>query len=81
MVAFNFIFIVLFPSALCFLMWNKATLLIGAIKTNIYVYLTPIITIIVAMIAIDEQLGFYEIIGVILTRCGVIIGEYRNKNS
>ena len=79
MVAFNFIFIVLFPSALCFLMWNKATLLIGAIKTNIYVYLTPIITIIVAMIAIDERLGFYGIVGVVLTLCGVIIGECRNK--
>ncbi|WP_414601081.1 EamA family transporter [Helicobacter sp.] len=54
-------------------------MLIGAIKTNIYVYLTPIITIIVAMIAIDERLGFYGIVGVILTLCGVIIGECRNK--
>lgn len=80
MIACNFIFIVLFPSALCFLMWNKATLLIGAVKTNIYVYLTPIITIIVAMIAIDEKLGFYGILGAILTLCGVIIGEYRGKN-
>ncbi|GAB0172666.1 MAG: EamA family transporter [Helicobacter trogontum] len=78
-VAFNFILIVLFPSALCFLMWNRATLLIGAIKTNTYVYLTPIITIIAAMIILDEQLGFYGIIGAVLTLCGVIISEYRNQ--
>ncbi len=77
-IALNFIFIVFFASGFCFVLWNKATLLIGAVKTNIYVYLTPIITIIVAMLVLGERLGIYGIIGVVLTLFGVIIGEYRN---
>lgn len=79
MVALNFIFVVFFASGFCFVLWNKATLLIGAVKTNIYVYLTPIITIIVAILVLDEKLGFYGIIGVVLTLLGVIVGEYKNK--
>lgn len=78
-VALNFIFVVFFASGFCFVLWNKATLLIGAVKTNIYVYLTPIITIIVAILVLDEKLGFYGIIGVVLTLLGVIVGEYKNK--
>lgn len=79
MVALNFIFVVFFASGFCFVLWNKATFLIGAVKTNIYVYLTPIITIIVAILVLDEKLGFYGIIGVVLTLLGVIVGEYKNK--
>ena len=79
MVALNFIFVVFFASGFCFVLWNKATLLIGAVKINIYVYLTPIITIIVAILVLDEKLGFYGIMGVVLTLLGVIVGEYKNK--
>lgn len=76
-VSFNFIFVAIFASGFCFVMWNKATLLIGAVKTNIYVYLTPIITIIVAMIVLGESIGLLGGAGIALTIIGVIIGEWR----
>lgn len=76
----NFIFVAVFASGICFVMWNRATALIGVVKTNIYVYLTPIITIVVVMIVLGERLSIYGFIGVVLTLFGVILAEYRNKN-
>ena len=74
-IAFNLIFLALFASGLCFLLWNHATLLIGAIKTNVYVYLTPLITIIVSFFVLGEKLSILALFGAFLTLLGVILAE------
>ena len=74
---FNMIFLVTFASGICFIIWNKATDLIGAIKTNIYVYLTPVITIFVSIIVLKEHITIIAIVGIALTLVGVIISELR----
>ncbi|RDU67723.1 EamA family transporter [Helicobacter didelphidarum] len=77
----NLLFLGVFSSGICFIIWNKATQLIGAVKTNIYVYLTPIITIVVSMIVLDEKITFVMFIGIILTLLGVILSEYKNAKT
>lgn len=74
---FNMIFVATFASGICFIIWNKATDLIGAIKTNIYVYLTPVITIFVSIIVLKEHITLIAVLGVALTLSGVIISELR----
>lgn len=74
-IAFNLFFLALFASGLCFLLWNHATLLIGAIKTNVYVYLTPLITIIVSFFVLGEKLSILALFGAFLTLLGVILAE------
>lgn len=76
-ISLNLFFVALFASCLCFIMWNKATNIIGAIKTNIYVYLTPVITIAVSFIILDEVLNVLALCGVLLTIIGVIISQKR----
>ena len=76
-ILFNLLFVALFASGICFILFNKATLLIGAIKTNIYVYLTPIITIIASLIVLDENLSLTAFIGSTITLLGVVISERR----
>ena len=78
---FNMIFVATFASGICFIIWNKATDLIGAIKTNIYVYLTPVITIIVSVIVLKEKITLIALIGIFLTLAGIIISELRLKNN
>lgn len=73
----NLIFLSIFASGACFVMFNKATEIIGVIKTNIYVYLTPIITIFVSMLILDERLTVIGVIGVCLCLLGVIISQYK----
>lgn len=78
-VSINLLVVAFFASGLCFILWNRATTLIGAIQTNIYVYLTPIITIFVAMILLGERIGLMGFVGVALTLLGVALSEWRKK--
>lgn len=80
-VTLNLLFLSLFAGGLCFLLWNRATLLIGAVKTNIYVYLTPIITIITSFFVLEERLSMLALVGAFLTLLGVILAESKiSKN-
>lgn len=74
-IALNLIFLSLFASGICFILWNYATLLIGAVKTNIYVYLTPIITIVASFFMLEEKLSTLALLGAFLTLLGVILAE------
>ena len=76
-VLFNMLFVAIFASGICFIIWNEATDLIGVLKTNVYVYLTPIITIIISIIVLKEKMTFIAIIGITLTLIGVIVSELR----
>lgn len=79
-IALNLFFVALFASALCFIMWNKATNLIGVVRTNIYVYLTPVFTIIASIVVLDERLSLVACLGVGLVLLGVIVAESRSKS-
>ncbi|WP_300790067.1 EamA family transporter [Helicobacter sp. UBA3407] len=44
-------------------------------KTNVYVYLTPLITIIVSFFVLGEKLSILALFGAFLTLLGVILAE------
>lgn len=52
---FNILYLGLGSSALCFVFWNKATAYIGSIATNVYIYLTPVITVIASALILGES--------------------------
>ena len=74
-VIFNLFFLGLAASALCFVMWNKTVNIIGSIKSSNYIYLVPIITMITAVLIIDETITVLGVLGASLTLLGVYISE------
>lgn len=74
-IIFNFLFLAAFASVLCFLMWNKAIKIIGAIKTTNYIYFVPLITMVSSSIVLKEQISFLMILGGILIFAGVYINQ------
>ena len=74
---FNFLFLGLGASALCFATWNFAIKTIGTLKTSVYIYLVPVIAVITASILLDEPLPLLSILGILLTILGLIISEDR----
>ncbi|MDQ0225355.1 DMT family transporter [Metabacillus niabensis] len=72
---FNLLFLGLGASALCFVSWNFAIKKLGAIKTSIYIYLVPIITVITAMIVLHEPMTWMAALGILLTLTGLFISE------
>lgn len=74
---FNIIFLGLGASALCFVTWNFAVKVLGPIKTSIYIYLSPVITVVASMIILHEKLTLLAAIGMFLTLLGLFISDGR----
>ena len=70
---FNFIFLGLAASALCFSAWNKACKIIGTVKATTGLYMIPVVTIFFAYIFLGERMSAADFIGAILTIAGLII--------
>lgn len=75
----NLFFLGLGASALCFVTWNYAVKILGAVKTSAYIYVVPVITIVTSVIVLSEKITVMTIIGTALTLIGLFISEGREK--
>ncbi|MBQ9246352.1 DMT family transporter [bacterium] len=73
----NLLFLGFIASGICFLMWNKSIKIIGTVKSGVYLYLIPVVTVILSSIILKEPISIYLIMGVILTILGLIISEIK----
>ena len=72
---FNIIFLGLGASALCFVTWNFAVKVLGAIKTSIYIYMVPVITVITSVVVLHEKITVMAAVGTVLTLAGLFLSE------
>lgn len=73
----NILFLGLGASALCFVTWNTAVRLLGAVQTSVYIYLVPVVTVAVSVIVLKEPLTPFLIVGASLTIIGLWLSETR----
>lgn len=72
---FNMLFLGIGASAICFITWNYGVKCLGIVKTSVYIYVGPVITVAAAALILHEPLTPMLITGTILTLAGVIISE------
>lgn len=75
---FNILFLGLGASALCFVSWNYAVKVLGAVTTSIYIYLDPVITVAASALILREPLTWMTAAGIALTLGGLILSERRS---
>ena len=71
----NILYLGFGASALCFVMWNTALQKIGVVRASVYIYLNPVITIVLSYFVLNERLTLISTIGAILTVFGLVISE------
>jgi len=71
----NILFLGLGASACCFATWNVAVNLLGAVKTSIYIYLIPVLTVISSALILHEPVTPLAISGMCCTLLGLILSE------
>ena len=71
----NILFLGLGASALCFVTWNFAVKLLGAVKTSVYIYLTPVITIAASVLILHEPFTVLTGAGTVLALAGLLLSE------
>ncbi len=76
---FNIIYLGLGASALCFVSWNWSINILGPVKTNLYIYLNPVITIITAALILHESMTLMAILGTVLILSGLYISQRKNN--
>ena len=76
---FNILYLGLGASALCFVTWNFAVKKLGAVKTSVYIYMVPVITVVTSVLILNEQLTVLAVIGTILTLVGLFISERKTE--
>lgn len=71
----NLVFLGLGASALCFVTWNLAVKELGPVKTSLYIYLVPALTVLASAVVLGDPLTPPVIIGVLLTISGLLLSE------
>lgn len=71
----NIIYLGLGASALCFVTWNFAVRALGAVKTSIYIYMVPVITVVTSILILHEQITTMAVAGTALTLAGLFLSE------
>lgn len=74
----NMLYLGLGASAICYITWNFSVSAIGAIKTSVYMYLQPMITIILSAAILNEKITIYSILGVAFILSGIYFSEGRD---
>lgn len=74
---FHIFYLGLGASALCFVTWNFAIKELGAVKTSVYIYLVPVITVTASALVLHEQVTVLTGIGTALTLAGLVLSERR----
>lgn len=76
----NILYLGLCASATCFASWNYAVRVLGAVKTSIYIYLIPVITIVASALILKERVTWILVAGTVLAVAGLFISEYKGKS-
>lgn len=77
----NLIYLGLGASALCFVTWNFAVRVLGAVKTSVYIYMVPVITVATSVIVLHERITALAGIGTVLILAGLFLSEWKAGKS
>ena len=71
----NLAFLGLGASALCFVTWNVAVRELGPVRTSLYIYLVPTLTVMASAVVLGDPLTPPVLVGVLLTVVGLFLSE------
>lgn len=71
----NLLYLGLGASAICFVVWNHAVSIIGPVKTSVYIYTSPIFTVLFSALILGERLTPLAMFGILLTLAGLVLSE------
>lgn len=71
----NILYLGLGASALCFVTWNLALKVLGAVKTSVYIYMVPVITVVTSVLVLREPVTWASLAGTILAVAGLFLSS------
>jgi drug/metabolite transporter (DMT)-like permease len=75
----NLLFVSLASSALCYLFWGKATALLGAVTTSVYMYLIPVVSVIGSALILRESVSLVTVVAIAVILVGLVFSQRGNS--
>lgn len=75
---FHMLFLGLGASALCFVTWNYAVGVLGPVKTSVYIYFNPIVTVVTSAVILHERITAVAMAGAVLILAGLYLSERKS---
>ena len=75
----NILFLGILATAGAYATWNYAVARLGVMKSSVYIYLIPVITIICSAIILKEEITSGAVCGCLLTMTGLFLSEKKTK--
>ena len=75
----NLLFLGILGSGICYVLWSKAVLRLGVVKTNNYIYVNPFVTLLTGAVFLSEPITPMGIFGALLIISGVVICSKKPK--
>lgn len=75
----NILFLAVGASLLAYLLWAGTVKKVGAVKANNYMYLQPVVTLLVSIVTLGERVSFIGITGCALILLGLWFGDYLTR--
>lgn len=76
----NILGLSLIANVLCYVVWNKVMRGLGAVKSAVYIYLSPAFTIVTAYILLGERITLMAIVGLCILVIGMVMAEKRSTS-
>ena len=70
----------LMGSALGYILWNNAVSRIGVLSANMYIYMIPLVTLIVSAVFLNEKLTLMGFAGIIMVISGMVFASWQKKD-
>ena len=76
---FSLLFLGGLGSCMCFILWNRSVKVLGVIKSNIFIYAMPVVTLIAGHLVFDETITLMAVVGMVLVISGMLMANGRSK--
>ena len=73
------VFVVIFPSTLAYLFFNRGIALVGPNRAAPFLHLVPVFGSVMAILLLGEQLRLFHLVGYLLVLAGVVIASRAGK--
>lgn len=77
-VILNFLLLALFSSLFGYLVWNMVLKNLGTVFASNYIYAIPLVTIITAVIVLEERITWVAMLGAVAIVVGMVMAERKN---
>ena len=78
---FNVLFLGVVASAVCYVTWMLGMKRIGVVRSGVYIYMIPVITMIGAALILKDSISMLQIGGALVTMTGLFLSQWKKKRT